>query len=68
MDLCKIFSGARSLGQDAGSGVVDRFIHNLMKYCKVILQKVYAILFLSKTCVQIPFICGMDQVIFFLQA
>lgn len=49
MDLCKIFSGARSLGQDAGSGVVDRFIHNLMKYCKVTLRKVYVILFLSKT-------------------
>ena len=49
MDLCKNFSGARSLGQDAGSGIVDRFIHNLMKYCKVTLQKGSPSLFLSKT-------------------
>ena len=49
MDLCKNFSGTRSLGQDAGSGIVDRFIHNRMKYYKVTLQKGYTILFLSKT-------------------
>ena len=39
MDLCKNFSGACTQEEDAGSYIVDRFIHNLMKYCRVTLKK-----------------------------
>lgn len=39
MELCKNFSGACTQEEDAGSYILDRFIHNLMKYCRVTLKK-----------------------------